>query len=158
MMSFKQHAATTVTLSRGSETLELSLVAPVVGWEDELERVYARPVNYVSTVGQPTKEIAMEDSCPEVLRWRGHRISLMIGKVLSEGGELEQTYPAPMPTERREVEQLADSIRAELVAANIREGDLMKLLKGYNTIQHGDLTVIAQAQAAGNASPQDAAT
>ena len=83
MKSFKNHAATTVTLSRGSETLELSLVAPVVGWEDELERVYARPVNYVSTVGQPAKAMAMEDTAPDVLKWRGHRISLMIGKVLS---------------------------------------------------------------------------
>ena len=158
MKSFAEHASTTVTLTRGTETLELRLVAPVVGWEDEMQRVWQRPCDYQATVGEPRKAIKLDDNDPRVLNWLSRRYYLMVGKVLAEGGELEQVYPAPMPTDPKDLVKLADSIRAELAQANIREGDLLQLLKGYNTLQHGDLTTIAQAQAAGNDSPPEEAT
>ena len=165
MKSFAEHASTTVTLTRGTETLELRLVAPIVGWEDEMQRVWQRPCEVTVTVGDKKKGIPktqtfkkLDDNDPRVLNWLSRRYYLMVGKVLAEGGELEQVYPAPMPTDQKDLVKLADSIRAELVQANIREGDLLKLLKGYNVLQHGDLTTIAQAQAAGNDSPPEEAT
>jgi hypothetical protein len=158
MKSFAEHAATTVTLTRGAETLELRLVAPIVGWEDEMQRVWQRPCDYKAVVGEPRKSIKLEDNDPRVLEWLSCRYYLMVGKVLAEGGELDMAYPVPMPTNQKELRSLADAIRAELAQANIREGDLLKLLKGYNVLQHGDLTVIAQAQAAGNDSPPAVAT
>jgi hypothetical protein len=158
MKSFAKHASTTVTLTRGNETLELRLVAPIVGWEDEMQRVWQRPCDWKATVGEPRKAVKLDDNDPRVLNWLSRRYYLMVGKVLAEGGELEMVYPAPMPTDQKDLISLADSIRAELAQANIREGDLLKLLKGYNTLQHGDLTTIAQAQAAGNDSPPEEAT
>jgi hypothetical protein len=158
MKSFAKHASTTVTLTRGTETLELRLVAPIVGWEDEMQRVWQRPCDWKATVGEGRKAIKLDDNDPRVLNWLSRRYYLMVGKVLAEGGELEQVYPAPMPTDQKDLAALADSIRAELAQANIREGDLLKLLKGYNVLQHGDLTTIAQAQAAGNDSPPEEAT
>jgi len=157
MKSFAEHAATKVVLKRGAQVIELNARGPVVGWETELDRAYPRPVDY-KTVSGKREEIALPDAHPRVAKWVEHRIYLMAGKILAEGGELEQVYPAPLPTDPVKMAELADSIRAEMNAANLRDGDLTKLMKAYYTLQHGDLPTIAQAQAEGNASQPSAAT
>ena len=112
----------------GADPVLVTMHAPPLGYAAHVERVYPPP-----TIVENGKFVPDEAAMAE---WRNLTAYLMLAKVLD--GEDAPTTPPPATSTRQAWDAYARALRSEFEAAGYVEGDVMRLVQGYNVVMRGD--------------------
>lgn len=152
---FNKSAELPLDLTIGDQTITLKLKGPPLGWRDQLDAAFPKPVGGFE--GRPGKEpLPLPATDEQIEAYNSQKSYLCIGKVLALSGELDAVYPDPLPKKREELVALAGQVERELIDAGLIDGHIIQLTEAYMRLTLG--AVYDQAKAAGNASRQSAAT
>jgi len=120
MRGFTAHKATTVTLTRGDETIDFVLSPLPAGYFAALRSAFPKPIQYVN------QKPAGEDSA-KLAEYFDLFGFLQLAKHLEPSGVLDTKCPV-LTSPRPVVEKAARAIREEFRAAKLTDGEINRLV------------------------------
>ena len=127
MRGFSARASMIVHLSRGTETIELTLTAPPVGLYSWLRSAFPPPEVFVNGSPRPDEGALHEY----------HALLLYCRLAHAIGDALETRRPSGRS--RAEWQKYAEAVRAEFRAAHLNDGDILILMRALNTLEESSL-------------------